>query len=110
MRAIDAAAADSTDALIDRAGRAVGRTALQMLGGCYGRTVNVLAGTGNNGADGRVAAEWLGARGCRIRMYDVAACPPVLPAADLVIDAAYGTGFRAGAGWNAPDVQGARVL
>ena len=49
--------------LIERAGAAVARAALDMLGGAYGRTVAVLAGPGNNGADGRVAAERLRERG-----------------------------------------------
>ena len=34
-----------------------------MLGGAYGRTVNVLCGKGNNGADGRVAARHLAGQG-----------------------------------------------
>jgi len=108
MRVIDAAAADPVDVLIERAGSAVARVAIRMLGGTYGRTVLVIAGRGNNGNDGRVAARLLAARGVKVRVYDAAACPPVLPPADLVIDAAYGTGFHGG--WRAPDVGGARVL
>lgn len=108
MRAIDAAAPVSTDVLIDRAGAAVARAAIEMLGGCYGRRVNVLAGSGNNGADGRVAAERLGRRGVRVRVIDAAMRPPMLPPADLVIDAAYGTGFRGE--WIAPDIGDAAVL
>ena len=42
--------------LIERAGAAVARTALGMLGGSYGRRVVVVAGKGNNGNDGRAAA------------------------------------------------------
>ncbi len=110
MRAIDAASAETTATLVERAGSAVGRSAQGMMGGTYGRTVNVLVGAGNNGADGRVAAEWLRARGARIRVFEVATCPVSLPAADLVIDAAFGTGFRAGTSWNAPAVGPSRVL
>jgi NAD(P)H-hydrate epimerase len=72
----------------------VARAALDLLGGAYGRRVVVLAGTGNNGADGRAAARRLEARGVRCHVVDAADAPAVLPRADLVIDAAYGTGFR----------------
>lgn len=110
MRAIDGAASESEATLVERAGSAVGRAALQMLGGSYGRVVNVVVGPGNNGADGRVAARRLGARGVRVRVFDVSDCPAVLPTADLVIDAALGTGLRSGSAWNPPDPAGARVL
>ncbi len=102
MRAIDAAASEPVDELIDRAGRATARAALEMLGGSYGRVVNVLAGPGNNGNDGRAAAHHLVRRGVKVRVIDAAMRPPVLPACDLVIDAAYGTGFRGD--WIAPEV------
>lgn len=94
MASVDAAAAEPVDVLIGRAGAAVARVALEMLGGGYGRRVVVLAGKGNNGADGRAAAERLSARGVRCTVVDAAGAPAVLPTADLVIDAAYGTGFR----------------
>ena len=73
MRAIDAARrrCRSTN-WSDRAGRAVGRAAVEMLGGSYGRTVAVIAGPGNNGADGRVAGEWLRRRGVSVRVFDAA--------------------------------------
>jgi NAD(P)H-hydrate epimerase len=108
MAAIDAGAPVGRDVLIERAGGAVARAALRMMGGAYGRTVNVICGTGNNGADGRVAARQLGARGVRVRVFDVAECPTELPAADLVIDAAYGTGFHGA--WSPPDVGDTPVL
>ena len=88
MAAIDAAAPEPVEVLIERAGSAVARAARQMLGGTYGRTVNVVAGKGNNGADGRAAARSLAERGERVRLFDAADCPPRLPAAGLVIDAA----------------------
>lgn len=94
MAEIDAAAPEPVEVLIDRAGAAVARTALQLLGGAYGRRVVVVAGKGNNGADGRAAAAQLEGRGVRCTVIDAAAAPAVLPRADLVIDAAYGTGFR----------------
>jgi NAD(P)H-hydrate epimerase len=94
MADIDEDAPEPVEVLIDRAGGAVARAALRLLGGAYGRRVVVVAGKGNNGADGRAAARRLEARGVRCRVVDAAGAPPVLPPADLVIDAAYGTGFR----------------
>ena len=108
MAAIDAAAPEPVEVLIERAGTAVARTALRMLGGAYGRRVVVLAGKGNNGADGRSAARRLRARGVAVRVVDAADAPARLPACDLVIDAAYGTGFRGT--WTAPDAGDAAVL
>jgi NAD(P)H-hydrate epimerase len=102
MRAIDAAAPEPVDELIDRAGRATARVALGMLGGGYGRVVNVLAGGGNNGSDGRTAGTYLQRRGVKVRVIDAAMPSPRLPPCDLVIDAAYGTGFRGD--WIAPEI------
>ena len=108
MGAIDAAAPEPVEVLIERAGSAVARMARQMLGGTYGRRVDVIVGKGNNGADGRAAARSLEARGVRVRLFDAADCPPRLPPADLVIDAAYGTGFHGD--WRAPRVGAMPVL
>ena len=55
MRAIDAAATEPVDVLIDRAGAAVARAACGCSAARYGRRVVVVAGKGNNGNDGRVA-------------------------------------------------------
>jgi NAD(P)H-hydrate epimerase len=86
----------------------VARAAIALLGGRYGRTVNVLAGPGNNGADGRVAAARLATEGVRVRVFDALDAPPVLPAADLVIDAAFGSGFRDT--WKCPEIGPAKLL
>lgn len=102
MRAIDAEAPEPVEELIGRAGAAIARRAVTMMGGTYGRRVVVLAGKGNNGADGRDAARRLGRRGVRVTVIDAAGsggdpdspAPVGLPGCDLVIDAAYGTGFR----------------
>lgn len=102
MRAVDGAAPEPVEVLIARAGAAVARAAVELLDGSYGRRVVVVAGKGNNGADGRDAARRLRARGAHVTVLDAAALPLVLPRADLVIDAAYGTGFRGT--WEAPDV------
>ncbi len=93
MAAVDAAAPEPIEVLIERAGACVAWAARRMLGGVYGHRVVVVAGKGNNGADGRVAAERLARWGARVRVIDAAAAPPDLPAADLVIDAAFGTGL-----------------
>jgi NAD(P)H-hydrate epimerase len=108
MRAVDRAAPEPEEVLVERAGSAVARAALAMLGGAYGRRVVVVAGKGNNGADGRVAADHLRRRGVRVQVIDAADQPGRLPASDLVIDAAYGTGFRGD--YSAPDPAGAPVL
>jgi hydroxyethylthiazole kinase-like uncharacterized protein yjeF len=94
MGEIDRAAPESVEVLIGRAGSAVARAAIGMLGGTYGRRVVVVAGKGNNGNDGRDAARRLRARGVRVQVVDAADLPDRLPPADLVVDAAYGTGFR----------------
>ena len=96
MRAADAAAlADvSHETLVARAGTAVAHAALRMLGGAYGRRVVVVAGKGSNGADGRVAGAALTQRGVRVVVVAAEEAPAELPACDLVIDGAYGTGFR----------------
>ncbi len=111
MRAVDAAAAGSgtpVEALVERAGTAVATEALRLLGGGYGRRVVVVAGPGNNGADGKVAARVLSRRGARIVVLDARALPTHLPACDLVVDAAFGTGFRGE--YRAPETGGAPVL
>jgi NAD(P)H-hydrate epimerase len=108
MAAIDAAAPEPVDVLVGRAGAAVARCARQLVGGTYGRVVNVIAGKGNNGADGRVAGDLLATAGVTVRVFEAANVPESLPPADLVVDAAYGTGFRGD--WVAPQVGGAPVL
>src|SRR6516165_6698870 len=96
MQAADAAAPVPVDVLVRRAGWAVAAGAARLLGGCYGTRVVVVAGKGNNGADGRAAAATLARWGAGVRVLDAGALAggAPLPPADLVIDAAYGTGFR----------------
>lgn len=94
MAAVDAAAPEPVAVLVDRAAAAVARVAREMLGGTYGRRVVVVAGKGNNGNDGREAAARLWRAGVRVRVLDAHEAPARLPRADLVIDAAFGTGFR----------------
>ncbi|CAN5791874.1 NAD(P)H-hydrate dehydratase [soil metagenome] len=110
MQAIDAEAPEPVDVLVARAGAAVARTAREMLGGTYGRVVTVVCGPGNNGADGRVAGEILAGAGAGVRVhrFDVAGAHAAVPRCDLVIDAAFGTGFHGE--WSPPDVGDVPVL
>ena len=108
MKAVDRATPETVEALVGRAGGAVARAAVTMMGGTYGRRVVVVAGKGNNGADGQVAATLLRRRGVRVAVIGAADAPDRLPGTDLVIDAAFGTGFRSG--YTAPDPGGAPVL
>jgi NAD(P)H-hydrate epimerase len=108
MAAVDAGASEPVETLIERAGSAVAWAALRMLGGTYGKRVVVVAGKGNNGADGRAAALRLIERGVRVQIVDALNAPAVLPRSDLVIDGAYGTGFHGE--YHAPDPNGAAVL
>ncbi len=109
MRALDAAAPEPFEVLVERAGRAVARSALRLLGGAYGRRVVVVAGPGANGADGRVAARRLEARGVRVVVLEAGeVADATVPRCDLVVDAAYGTGFRGT--WSPPVVGTTPVL
>ncbi|MBC8364584.1 MAG: NAD(P)H-hydrate dehydratase [Actinobacteria bacterium] len=94
MAAIDTSASEPFEVLVGRAGAAVARAAVDLLDGAEGRRIVVVAGPGSNGADGRVAADLLSDLGAEVRVLDSDAASAALPAADLVIDAAYGTGLR----------------
>jgi len=99
------------DVFIQRAGAACARAAIQMMGGAYGKRVTVIAGKGHNGDDGRVAAMHLRERGALVTMCDATEMSNVFideRNADLVIDAAYGIGFRGT--WNPPIVFDVPVL
>jgi len=110
----DAVATADPRTLLDRAGLAVALQAVA-LGAGYGSRVAVLAGPGNNGGDGYVAARYLAGRGIAVDIYPLAE-PRTDPAiwaqdlarregarirrwpdarpADMVIDALFGAGFR----------------
>jgi hydroxyethylthiazole kinase-like uncharacterized protein yjeF len=110
--------------LMERAGRAVARAALDILGGSYGRRAVVVCGKGNNGGDGLVAARHLAHAGVRVVVVAVeqladlrepaaanagrlneassvrvvrfseASLERELERTDIAIDAVFGTGFR----------------
>lgn len=95
MGQVDRRAPEPVETLVERAGFAVAVAGRRLMGGPYGRRVLVIAGRGNNGADGRVAARWLARWGASVRVADpssYAGGQPLGPA-DLVVDAAYGTGL-----------------
>ncbi len=92
MAEVDAAASVPVDQLIERAGSAVAWAARRYLGGVYGHRIVVVAGPGNNGADGRVAARRLRSWGASVVDVEPGA-DATPPGASLVIDAAYGTGL-----------------
>ncbi len=103
MAGVDGQAAEPVDVLVGRAGAAVARRAGRVLSGVFGKDIVVVAGKGNNGADGRSAASLLSANGARVRVLEAAdlAGGEALAPADLVIDAAYGTGLQRA--YSAPD-------
>jgi ADP-dependent NAD(P)H-hydrate dehydratase / NAD(P)H-hydrate epimerase len=101
---------------MDRAGHAVALAAVRA-GAGYGSKVAVLAGPGNNGGDGYVAARYLKERGAFVMVHALA--PPKTPEArdaaakataggmrivdlgepveaDVVVDALFGGGVRSG--------------
>lgn len=101
MNEVDATAPESLEVLVRRAATKVATTAIDVMGGTYGRRVVVIAGPGNNGADGKVAAVILRRRGVRVEVVDARSDElqqlvdrSLARQADLVIDAAFGTGFR----------------
>lgn len=95
MGRVDRSAPEPVEVLVERAGFAVAGAARRLLGGTYGRRVVVVAGRGNNGADGRVAARWLSRWGARVSVVEPGSLAPGerLGGCDLVVDAAYGTGL-----------------
>lgn len=112
---LDAESTTPVEVLMERAGLGVALAAIRM-GVGYGSRVTVLAGPGNNGGDGYVAARYLASRGVGVEILALA--EPRTGAAiraaerlgrvpvrrlggpnrkpDLVIDALFGGGFRRG--------------
>ncbi|HVA75261.1 MAG TPA: NAD(P)H-hydrate dehydratase [Acidimicrobiales bacterium] len=110
MSGVDRSAPEPVGVLVERAGFAVARAARTLMAGTYGRRVVVVAGPGNNGADGRVAARVLSRWGASVEVLDAvgAARMKILPGCDLVVDAAFGTGLSRA--YSPPDPGGARVM
>lgn len=115
-RRVDKAYDGDLGEAMDRAGHAVALAAVRQ-GAGYGRTVSVLAGPGNNGGDGYVAATYLKSRGAAVRVFALAEPKTALAKVaaehavsmgvpitelrspvqcDVVIDALFGGGARGG--------------
>jgi ADP-dependent NAD(P)H-hydrate dehydratase / NAD(P)H-hydrate epimerase len=121
-------------ALMDSAGTAVARAAVNVAGGAYGRRAVVVCGKGNNGGDGLVAARRLSRWGMgvtvillegpeafrgaahssfrsfatasgRWQAFTDAALSRAVQRTDIVVDALFGTGFR-----GKPEGNGARAI
>ncbi len=115
MRKVDAETTADIDRLMDAAGNGIALSAARM-GIGYGSRVHVIAGRGNNGGDGYVAARHLARRGAAVTVHQVGVPDEGSPAhramtaaastgvrireigplerCELVIDAFVGTGFR----------------
>ncbi|MSX82153.1 MAG: bifunctional ADP-dependent NAD(P)H-hydrate dehydratase/NAD(P)H-hydrate epimerase, partial [Actinobacteria bacterium] len=94
-RTIDAGT--SFDVLVERAGRALAREVLDVLGGAYGKRAVIICGPGNNGADGLVASRVLRSRGVRCGVFaltsplDRSAVAREIQRCDVLVDAMFGT-------------------
>ncbi|RLE16794.1 MAG: hypothetical protein DRJ28_00865 [Actinobacteria bacterium] len=114
MRRVDAETTADIDRLMEAAGNGIALSAARM-GIGYGSIVHIIAGKGNNGGDGYVAARYLTRRGATVVVHHVGVPPDDTPAkramtaatslgvrvkpigppehGDLAIDAFVGTGF-----------------
>ena len=90
-RRVDRAYEGDLDAAMDRAGHAVALAAVRA-GAGYGKRVAVLAGPGNNGGDGYVAARYLARRGVAVTVRALGT--PKTPEANRAADSARAAGVR----------------
>ena len=58
-----------TSVLMENAGKAIAEEVIHILDGVVGRKIVLLAGPGNNGGDGLVAARYLDDRGANVSLY-----------------------------------------
>ncbi len=96
MRKAEQAAIDagtSVETLMERAGAALAEAVYRFAGPL---PVLVLAGPGNNGGDGRIAARHLAARGVEVRVESLEDLSETIIAAPVLVDALFGTGLKRG--------------
>jgi NAD(P)H-hydrate epimerase len=92
MRAAEERYPGSTEELMERAGSAAARHALDYFAAA--RSFTVVCGAGNNGGDGRIAAMVLEEAGREVRVVDAKAEPEAdLGDPEVLVDALFGTGF-----------------
>ena len=94
MRAAEEAAiarGTSVETLMERAGEALAEAVYRFAGPM---PVLVLAGPGNNGGDGHVAARHLAARGVEVRVVAIGDLTDSTPPAAVLVDALFGTGLK----------------
>ena len=90
----------STDTLMENAGLAVAEVSRDLMGGAAGKRVLVLAGPGNNGADGLVTGRHLARWGAGVTAYVVRG----RPGSDPKMDLALGYGLTVADAANDPDL------
>ena len=91
MRAAEERYPGTVEELMERAGAAVARVALDLFGDK--RRWTVVCGGGANGGDGRIAARGLERAGRDVRIVDAKAGESELGEPDAIVDALFGTGF-----------------
>ena len=82
------------ETLMERAGHAVARAAVDLAGGSYGRHAVVVAGKGNNAGDGFVAARHLASWGMRVTVLLVSEPGDLREPAATNLDRLKGTSVR----------------
>jgi NAD(P)H-hydrate epimerase len=94
MRAAEERYPGAVEELMERAGRAVARHALEDFGDA--RSFTVVCGGGSNGGDGRVAARLLGEAGREVLVVEAKPEDEEkdLGDPDVLVDALFGTGFE----------------
>ncbi|WP_299050685.1 NAD(P)H-hydrate dehydratase [uncultured Nocardioides sp.] len=88
--------------LMDRAATGLAHHVADLLGSCYGRTVRLLVGSGDNGGDALYAGAALARRGCRVEVRALSETPH--PAGLAALRAAGGRVLAAGEPGRRPDL------
>src|SRR5579864_7483065 len=91
MRAAEEAYAGTVEELMERAGSAAARVALELFG--HAQRWTIVCGGGANGGDGRIAARELERAGREVLIVDAKASESDLGEPDAIVDALFGTGF-----------------